>query len=725
VIRIRPGRSWRHNPGYLGELRSLLGPEARAFDGGGILDVVGIEVDGVDIAAGVGEAEVLVAVDELCAALRHLDEGSPAAQATVGRGPTELLLEARGNDVLLSLVTLAPPARLLASGLLLDGDRLRAAVRAAAKGLAEDLLSISPLLAHAPIAKRLRNWSRARRSPPPWPHPVPGRAFVARGAHGGVRCEVQVPEEAAWRLAGTAQVPHAPLAPLLGSGSVALRFPGAPALSWEGQPYLALRNLVREAEHLVQAWESGDPAFTLHFGPVEVRCDLTADEVRASGFRSGARAAPPDLALALAGAAHKYADKALRIAGAAEAIDDLRTNARRLEEHCRDLASGDLRRAPEAVAAPPARRAPNAPQAPLATGRIRRLVYRTVWRTEPGTIPTALLFFPGALLCGFRDQVLTRDAETGRAIWRAACLSFVRGAADDLYLADTDSVSRLDPASGDVRWNRRVRRGDPRMWAGHLGVLRALPDGIARITDAGTLAFRARLSCGAPAHVACADRAVVCAGDRTIVALDEDGAALWKRRLRGEAIALAAAPGRALLLERRARSGARLAAFAPHSGKLLWERPLQGGSELVVAHDSVLVAHGRDVAAARLADGTLRSTAVLPFEPLRLSCGDEAVVATGPGGAAARIDERGASLWTLPPEGGDSPAPAVVQRGVVLLARGGAALHDAREGLPIAHLGEAAPLCAALAPDLSAAVCDGTGAVSLHRLATHLSVVTT
>src|SRR2546423_13544349 len=124
MIRIRPGQSWRHNPGYVGKLRRLDGPHLRRFEGGGILDVVGIEVDGVDIAAGVGEAEVLVAVDELLAALRRLAQGSAAAQATVGRGPTELVLESRRGDVLLSLVTLAPPARGLASGLLLDSTRL-------------------------------------------------------------------------------------------------------------------------------------------------------------------------------------------------------------------------------------------------------------------------------------------------------------------------------------------------------------------------------------------------------------------------------------------------------------------------------------------------------------------------------------------------------------------------------------------------------------------------
>jgi len=38
VIRIRPGRSWRLNPAYLGELRALTGPRARGFTGADILD---------------------------------------------------------------------------------------------------------------------------------------------------------------------------------------------------------------------------------------------------------------------------------------------------------------------------------------------------------------------------------------------------------------------------------------------------------------------------------------------------------------------------------------------------------------------------------------------------------------------------------------------------------------------------------------------------------------
>src|SRR5260370_25511592 len=148
MIRIRPGRSWRHSPAYLRDLRAGTG-------GADILDVLGIEVDGVDIAAGVGEAQVLVAVAELAQALQHLAEGEPAAQATIGPGPTELVLEARGQDLLLTLVSLAPPARVIAGGLLVDAAKMRAAALHAARGLLLDLFSIGPGLEEAPLAKRL------------------------------------------------------------------------------------------------------------------------------------------------------------------------------------------------------------------------------------------------------------------------------------------------------------------------------------------------------------------------------------------------------------------------------------------------------------------------------------------------------------------------------------------------------------------------------------------
>src|SRR3954447_13878342 len=174
MIRIRPGRSWRLNPTYLGELRSLTAARAKGFTGADILDVLGIEVDGVNIAAGVGEARVLLAVEELARALLRIGEGEPAAQATIGPGPTELVLEARGPDVLMTLVTLEPPARVLASGLLVDAQKMRTATLHAARGLLLDLLAISPALSGARLSRKLgeaasqlarRAEARARRWP--------------------------------------------------------------------------------------------------------------------------------------------------------------------------------------------------------------------------------------------------------------------------------------------------------------------------------------------------------------------------------------------------------------------------------------------------------------------------------------------------------------------------------------------------------------------------------
>ena len=108
MIRIRPGRSWRHNPSYLRELRE-------GKSGADILDVLGVEVDGVDIAAGVGEAQVLLAVAELAAALQHIAEGTAAAQATIGPGlrvshaPKSRARSSRAGEIS-SAMTRAPSA---------------------------------------------------------------------------------------------------------------------------------------------------------------------------------------------------------------------------------------------------------------------------------------------------------------------------------------------------------------------------------------------------------------------------------------------------------------------------------------------------------------------------------------------------------------------------------------------------------------------------------------
>ena len=60
---------------------------------------------------------------------------------------------------------------------------------------------------------------------------------------------------------------------------------------------------------------------------------------------------------------------------------------------------------------------------------------------------------------------------------------------------------------------------------------------------------------------------------------------------------------------------------------------------------------------------------------------------------------------------------------MVLLRRGGVALCEAASGQELARLASEPPKAAAVADDLSVALLDEDDGLSLHRLATHLSVI--
>jgi hypothetical protein len=725
VIRIRPGRSWRLNPAYLGELRALTPPRARGFMGQEILDVLGIEVDGVDIAAGVGEAQVLLGVEELAQALLRLGEGEPAAQATIGPGPTELVLEARGADLVLTLVSLAPPARVMAGGLLVDAARMRAAALHAARGLLFDLLAISPVLEDAPLAQRLGEACaqlarRPLRVAPAWP-PGDAPALAVGTAQRGPRLVLQLQPEAMARLRSRSLVPSAPLAAHLGRGSLTLARRGAPGLECQGPVFLLLRNLLTDAEALIEAWESGERALTLHFGPHELRCDLATEQVRAPGWRRPADLPPLTLAAQIAEATLAYADLTLRPRRKLpdEYAADLRERAVSLLRHCRDLKSGDLRRAPSAVAAPFAPSGPPPRNAPLAPGRVRRLVYREAWRAQA---PGALRVLPlaqGTLLIELPDELEARDAETGERLWSVPAMpgAAVRGT-EVFYAEPADALVRLDGTTGEPHWKRRMRGAAhlARLWPFGGGVLRSLPgEGLAFVNDAGALVFRVKLPGGAPTAAAAFDDALlVAAGSGSLLAVDRaDGRVLWKRRCRAQAIVRCG--GRALVLE----EGALVCLDA--QGEPAWEQELPAAAAtppIIVEGNALLLAGGAALSFS-LADGRPRAPIALPWARHLAACDEDgAVIATGDGGAAARLDSK---RWSVPADGPAPALPALVDRGVVLLHRSSTALYDAAEGLPLAHLPSAR--AATLAADLSCALLHGDGEISMHRLTTHLSVL--
>src|SRR5262249_60672915 len=91
-------------------------------------------------------------------------------------------------------------------------------------------------------------------------------------------------------------------------------------------------------------------------------------------------------------------------------------------------------------------------------------------------------------------------------LWRVRAMPGAVERGSELFYAEPgEALVRMDAAAGEVRWKRRLRGAtrEGRLWVLPSAVVRALPDeGVALVTDAGTLAFRARLPGGGPEHLA-------------------------------------------------------------------------------------------------------------------------------------------------------------------------------------------------------------------------------
>ena len=97
MVRILPGDSWKLNPSYLASLKQLDERAARRLGPVAILDVLGIEVDGVNLAQGLREAAIFQVVEGLAAlVLRLYEEPEGRGQVPLDEGRTELVLGRRG-----------------------------------------------------------------------------------------------------------------------------------------------------------------------------------------------------------------------------------------------------------------------------------------------------------------------------------------------------------------------------------------------------------------------------------------------------------------------------------------------------------------------------------------------------------------------------------------------------------------------------------------------------
>ena len=267
MVRILPGESWKLNPSYLSSLKQLAAADARRLGAPSVFDVLGIEVDGVDLTRGQSEEAIFEVVAELSTVVARLcREPSGAGQVSFNEGRAELVLGRRGSSASLCLVSLRP-ARILTSEVEVEVQALALATASCAQTLASDLSSINPALAESPIARKLsaavKALQRAARLSGEGPAARRQKAFklAARPVKASdtftVGFALSDPEGRidAYRKGGN-------LYPLLCGGSVSLRAGADEVVHLRGAPFLSLTMLSRLASDLTVPAEAGVGGFS-------------------------------------------------------------------------------------------------------------------------------------------------------------------------------------------------------------------------------------------------------------------------------------------------------------------------------------------------------------------------------------------------------------------------------------------------------------------------------
>ena len=589
MIRVHTGRGWRYNPHLLAELRAVGGRGARHPP---IVDVLGVEVDGVDLFSGLAEDRIVEVTADLAAALSRLASGHRRAQVPCSGGAVELLLERRANNVLLTMVRLLRPSDVLILDLEIDLEALCSATLSSARGLLEELRRIHPRLVESAAAERLaRSLAGALGKPPRPCPPAPAAIPAARRPTAQLLAQSRPTQAAGFRLeildedslfesfAGGRADLHSLIAP----GVLLLEPCGAlPAWSGRGIPFLLLKDLVQSGLEVVRAVEEGDPEHELPLGngvSLQLRLgpDSTASFVRDGprGRQEGAQgfqACEPvpllsvlfQAALAFGGLATRRNSRQAQNQPLVTLLSDAHEGLAR----CRELTAE-----PPALAAVPRAAVVergSAPEPRLAPGRLRLLNYREVWRTK---VPLAV-------------QRLQR---TG-----------------DLLLAHGDGwVAGLSPARGKIRWafkeDGALADATPGLALAAIGnrIMRAdqsrgLSRGLSRGPSRGAR-WEALALPGPIRSLACAGeskaRTAVAATDFEVVSFDAgSGNALWRFSPPGAA-RLAVHPVRGLLVI--STGDGRLYGIRPLDGRLLW-RARGRLFERPTCHQEWLLAIGRD-----------------------------------------------------------------------------------------------------------------------------------
>ena len=740
MIRIRIGQGWASDPEIRAGLRAgSIAPRRAAIQA--IIDVVAVEVEGIDIAAGRTEGPVADGVLGLLQALDRLAAGEEHASVPFEDGAVDLLLHRRGGVALLSVATLSRPARLLAHDVEVDLPRLAEAARAAATAFCERVAEIAPAARALPELRRLLR--AARRTPvlaaPGLDAGPATRARRTRRRRRDAACSFEIHDEAG-RLS-TWRGPGADLASLLVAGRVSFRSPaGDEFLSVPGAPYLTLRDLCAAAGRMAAA-----PGAPVAFDLALPGRRATSRVLIADGTVSADGAGPvrcDSLAFAqaiLEGTADFCAVVRHRAPGQARntLLSDLEEAAAATLAQVREVREGDR------VFASRRRvrtgREERRSSRSLGAGSLRRVSFRSVASQDVGTPAGEGLFLRGDVLvaCG-RERTLALDARRGTALWNAP--GSLQSAADDhaVVLLRGEGLEARDLGTGSVLWSGPAPRE-----AGARSILSLATGGRLLVASGPSVsAFDASrgdalwtfASPGAARlSLLTLGPLLVVASDAGMVhAMDPAGRVAWRLRGAGPLAAPVAGTGRSCLLAFLTPTGATLAAIDPATGARIFEAsldftpagpPLRFAGRIAIAGSVA----GDAVIAALEEDGSPAWAEPSPTGSApSLAPGAAGLLAKAADGTCCALDRDGRTLWVRPCAGRPVPpgnlAP-VATRGVVLVAAEEVELLDASSGARVGRVPAHAPARLVVDGDLTTWALDAEGLLTGSRVRGHLSVV--
>jgi len=745
MIEVRIGRGWSADPDVRRALQGARHARARSAAVRAIVDVIAIEVDGVDIAAGRTEGPVLDTALLLVRALAKLAAGSGHASVPFEEGSVELVLRRRGGSALLSLVTLSRPARVLARDVEVDLEALARAAREAASEWCRRVAALAPAVAGSPALRRLlRSASRpARLAPAPAAAPS-GSARSRRPRRRGLpACSFELHDEEG-QLGGW-RGPGSDLASLLVPGRVALRgADGREILSVSGAPFLAFRDLCAAASRLVAAGGHGSVRFQLarpgRRRPMTVDVDAATGALAVDG-RPSSRSDPLALARALLeGVADFCAVVEARSSAQADNahLAELRDSAASALAHLREIQAGDRtadRGRRLRMARPRAR-----PGRPLADGRLRRVAFRRILVAEVGAPASPALLLAGdrVVACGGR-LTLGLDASDSSVRWRASGASRVALADGALVLVSGSELTCLSMSDGTTRFARQVPMAaalPQALVAAAGGQVALLSGGRAASVDLATGGDGWSFESPGALRLAAArfGPVLVLAGDAGLVhALDPEGHVVWRLRGPGPLAGPPVLGASSCLLLFRSPVGTTLAGVDAATGRRTLEAPLDltpSGPPLGFAGRVAVpgTVGGDPVVTVLEADGSPAWTSApsLGPGPFALAAGRSSLIVKTADGSCAALGRDGAPRWTRSREGElaavGNLAPVLV-RDLVLVPSEEVEVIDVERGDRVGLVPVQAPASMIASEDLSTWALDGEGLLVAARLRGHLSVV--